>query len=307
LAASWCDVWVEVRELRAFVAVAEEGGLSAAARRLYVSQSALSQTVKSLERQLGVRLLLRSSTGVTTTEAGAILLREARALIAQHERVLVAVAGAAAVNPGVLRVGIPLEFPADLLPAVLADLSSTYPLTRVTVSHASSAAQLAALQDGELDVALVRECPADPRYDAVLAVEEAIGVLLATARADELADPGGVRLHRLAGLEWVGFSRSESPIWYDQVTATLRAHGISLDHQPAGEHPLIAEVKLAAVGAGRAFALAPPDWAQSLPEGLTWRSLIGNPIVRRTWAVWPASSRRRELAALVAALDVTMQ
>lgn len=180
---------VEVRELRAFVAVAEEGGLSAAARRLYVSQSALSQTVKSLERQLGVQLLLRSSTGVTTTEAGAILLREARALIAQHERALVAVAGAAAVNPGVLRVGIPLEFPADLLPTVLADLSSTYPLTRVTVSHASSAAQLAALQDGELDVALVRECPADPRYDAVLAVEEAIGVILATARADELADP----------------------------------------------------------------------------------------------------------------------
>ena len=289
------------------MAVVEEGSLSAAARRLYVSQSALSQTVKSLERQLGVQLLVRSSTGVTTTEAGSVLLREARALIAQHERVLVAVGGGAAVNAGALRVGIPLEFPADLLPAVLADLGSTYPLTRVAVSHASSAAQLAALQDGELDVALVRECPADPGYDAVLAVEEAIGVILATARAEELADPAGVRLHRLAGLEWVGFPRSEAPVWYDQVAATLRAHGISLDHQSAGEHPLIAEVKLAAVGAGRAFALAPPDWAQSLPEGVTWRSLIGNPIVRRTWAVWPASSRRRDLAALVAALDITIQ
>jgi DNA-binding transcriptional LysR family regulator len=299
---------VEVRELRAFTAVAEEGSLSAAARRLHLSQSALSQTVQSLERQLGVQLLLRSSTGVATTEAGVTLLREARALIAHHDRVVAAVAGDAAARPGTLRVGIPLELPADLLPGALADLSATCPLTRVEVSHASSAAQLAALEAGQLDVALVRECPADPRYDAVLAAEEALGVILATTRAEELADPTGIRLHRLAGLEWIGFQRSETPIWYDQVTATLRAHGISPGGEPPhGEGPLIAEVKFAAVRTGRAFALAPPEWAQSLPEGLRWQPLTGNPIVRRTWAVWHASSRRRDLAALVAPLDLTMR
>ena len=209
-------------------------------------------------------------------------------------------------GPGILRMGIPLELPAGLLPGVLAELSATFPLTRVEVSHASSAAQLAELEARQLDVALVRESPADPRFDAVLAVEEALGVVLATAQADKLANPSGIRLHRLAGLDWTGFPRSEAPIWYDQVAATLRAHGISLDHQSAaGEGSLIAEVKLAAVGTGRAFALAPPDWPQALPEGVSWRALIGNPLVRRTWAVWPASSRRRDLAALVGALDVT--
>jgi DNA-binding transcriptional LysR family regulator len=299
---------VEVRALRAFTAVAEEGSLSAAARRLHLSQSALSQTVQSLERQLGVQLLLRSSTGVTATEAGRVLLGEARALIAHHDRVVAAVAGEAAASPGTLRVGVPLELPADLLPGALADLSASCPLTRVEVSHASSSAQLAALGAGHLDVALVRECPAGPRYDAVLSVEEALGVILATACAEELGDPAGIRLHRLAGLEWVGFPRSETPIWYDQVTATLRAHGISLDGEsPLGEGSLIAEVKFAAVGTGRAFALAPPEWAQPLPDGVTWLPLIGNPIVRRTWAVWPASSRRRDLAVLVAALDLTMR
>lgn len=299
---------MEIRELRAFAAVAEEGSLSAAARRLHLSQSALSQTIQSLERQLGVQLLLRSRTGVTTTQAGAILLREGRALMAQYDRMLVAVAGRDGVGPGILKVGIPLELPADLLPGVLAELSTTFPMTRVEVSHASSASQLAALDAGQLDLALVRECPAAPRYDAVLAVEEALGVVLATAHADKLADPAGIRLHRLAGLDWTGFPRSEAPVWYDQVTATLRAHGISLDRQhPPGDGPLIAEVKFAAVGTGRAFALAPPDWAQPLPEGVTWRPLIGNPIVRRTWAAWPASSRRRDLAALVAALDLTMR
>lgn len=299
---------VEVRELRAFIAVAEEGSLSAAARRLHLSQSALSQTVQSLERQLGVQLLLRSSTGVTITEAGAVLLREARALIAQHDRVIETVAGRTAAKPGSLRLGIPLEFPADLLPGVLAHLSATFPRTRVQVSHANSVAQLAALAAGRLDVALVRERPADPRYDAVLAVEEALGVILATAQADELAGPTGIRLHQLAGLDWVGFPRADAPLWYDQVTATLRAHGISLDHQPApGGHPLLPEVKFAAVGTGRAFALAPPDWAKPLPEGVTWQPLIGNPIVRRTWAVWPAHSRRQDLATLIAALDLTMR
>jgi hypothetical protein len=107
-------------------------------------------------------------------------------------------------------------------------------------------------------------------------------------------------------LDWTGFPRSEAPVWYDQVAATLRAHGISVDpHHPAADGALIPEVKFAAVGTGRAFALAPPAWSQPLPPGVTWRPLIGNPLVRRTWAAWAASSRRRDLAALVAALDLT--
>ena len=78
--------------------------------------------------------------------------------------------------------------------------------------------------------------------------------------------------------------------------------------------PIIGEVTLAAVAAGDAFALAPPDWAGSasaatadaprLPGGVAWYPLAGAPLVRRTWAVWHASSRRRDLAILVAALDI---
>jgi molybdate transport repressor ModE-like protein len=302
---------MEIRELRAFIDVAEEGSLSAAARKLHLSQSALSQTVLSLERQLGVQLLERHSTGVTTTGAGAILLREGRALIAEHDRVLAAVTGQAVASPGVLRIGVPLELPAGLLPRALAYLGADFPNERTEISHASSAAQLAALAEGELDVALARERPADPGYDAVLAVEEALGVVLAADRAGVLAGPHGIRLHDLAGLEWLSFPRAESPAWYDQVASTLRSHGLVVDDRlEPGDGPLIAQVKLAAVASGRAFALAPPDWtgphtAVPLPAGVTWRPLTGDPIVRRTWAVWPASSRRRDLAALIAALDIT--
>jgi len=291
---------VEIRELQAFVAVAEEGSLSAAARTLHLSQSALSQTVLSLERQLGVRLLSRSSTGVTLTEAGSVLLREGRGLIAQHDRVLAEVTSLAVAGPGVLRIGVPLELPDDLLPRAFASVG-----TRTEVRHASTAVQLAELRAGSLDVALLRECPADPAFDAVLAVEESLGVLLSAGKAAELAGPQGVRLHDLAGLEWLSFPRAESPAWHDQITATLRAHGIMV--REAAEGLLIAEVKLASVGAGRAFSLAPPSWnGRPLPDGVAWQPLTGSPLIRRTWAVWPADSRRRDLAALVGALDASV-
>ena len=80
-----------------------------------------------------------------------------------------------------------------------------------------------------------------------------------------LAGPTGVRLHQLAGLDWVAFARSEAPSWHDQVTATLRSHGVVRlgPGGEGGEHPLIAEVKLASVAAGHAFALAPPGLLRS--------------------------------------------
>ena len=318
---------MEIRELRAFSAVAEEGSVSAAGRKLHLSQSAVSQTIQSLERQLGVQLLIRGAGGATLTGAGAVLLREARTLIAQHDRTLAAVSGQAAASAATLRVGVPLEFPADLLPRALAEMGASFPRSQVDIRHAPSSAQLSAMEAGELDLALVRERPADPDYDAVLAVEEALGVILAAGRAAELAGPTGVRLHQLAGLDWVAFARSEAPSWHDQVTATLSSHGVvrlgpGSEGGAGGAHPLIAEVKLASVAAGHAFALAPPGWSGSpplrtlpagclpgdpaaLPGGVTWSPLIGNPLVRRTWAVWPAASTRRDLAALVAALDVT--
>jgi len=90
---------------------------------------------------------------------------------------------------GPLRISVPLELPADLLPRAVAELGSAFPQTRVDISHASSAAQLTALQAGERDVALVRECPADLGYDAVLAVEEDLGVIVVTDRASEIAGP----------------------------------------------------------------------------------------------------------------------
>src|SRR3954470_7922283 len=155
---------MELREMRAFVGVVGEGGLSAAARRLRVSQSAVSQTVNALERETGVRLLVRSSTGVHPTEAGTTLAAESRVVLARYDQAIAAVARIAAPGESVLRLGVPLELPADLLPAAMAGLATEFPRTKVVIRHLSSADQLAALRLGTLDAGLLRTRPAGPEF-----------------------------------------------------------------------------------------------------------------------------------------------
>lgn len=299
---------MEIRDLRVFVAVAEEGSLSAAARRLHMSQPAVTQIVHTLERQLGGRLLQRTHVGASLTEHGLMLLGEARALVAHHDRIVAEMTTSTSNDVGPLQIGVPLELPPDLLPSAVARVSAIYPDLVVRMRHARSTDQLEALKAGELDLALLRDRPLDRTVDSVLAVQEAMGVILSAARAEELAQPAGVPLHRLADLRWVGFARGDAPAWHDQVSATLRSHGVlGTDWVVEQDRPVTPEVKLAAAGTGRAFALASKGWARPLPEGLVWNRLLGDPLIRRTWAAWHTQSRRRDLASLVADLDLTNQ
>ena len=202
---------MELRELRLFVAVAEEGAMSAAARRLHLSQPALSQAVSALERELGVKLLERSTTGVLVTEAGAALLDEARAVLARFDQALRTMGAYTSEGGGILRLGIPLELAPGVLAPALAKLAAACPETRVQARHLSTAAQLAALQAGELDVGLLRERPPGPEFDAMLVVRENLGVLLAAGQAAGLVGPDGINLDALSGLRWVGFPPLRQP------------------------------------------------------------------------------------------------
>src|SRR3954449_6054409 len=91
----------EIRQLRYFVAVAERGSVSQAAVELHLSQSALSETLRKLEVELGVELLERSSRGVRPTAAGDALLAGARTALAAFDAALNAARG----ETGRLRIG----------------------------------------------------------------------------------------------------------------------------------------------------------------------------------------------------------
>jgi DNA-binding transcriptional LysR family regulator len=220
--------------MRVFVAIVEEGSLSAAARRLHLSQPALSQTVGSLERHLGVRLLVRSSTGMATTPEGQTLLDEARAVLARHDQALVALDRQSAREVGVLRLGLPLDVPPPLLIGPLGELAAAYPAPGVRAHHLAPALLEAALRHGELDAALLRERPRGQELDCLLVMEEQLGVLLTTRQAERLGGPGRLSLEALAGLLWVGFPREDAPGYFDEVTAVLGAHGIEVARAVTG-------------------------------------------------------------------------
>ncbi|MEU3649868.1 LysR family transcriptional regulator [Lentzea sp. NPDC034063] len=286
---------MEMREMRAFVAAVEAGSLSAAARQLYVSQSALSQTIQGLERQLGVTLLLRSNTGIRMTEAGVVLLPEARAILSRHDQV-VDMLTRRPDDEHLIRIGMPAELPPDLLSDALAGFAVRRPTVRFAIRQLSSSRQIAALRTGELDLGLVRERPPED-LDVELLVEEPMGVLLPLRLVSRYAGPDGIHLDSLAGLEWVGFPRSDCPAWHDEVATTLRRHGI---YEAASDVSAPTdELKLAAVSVGDTFALAPALRHHSLPRAVSWLPLAGAPLIRRTWATWPAGSRCGDLATLV--------
>jgi DNA-binding transcriptional LysR family regulator len=288
-------------KLAAFVAVAEEGGVSAAARRLHTSQPALSQIVNALERRLGIKLLERSSTGVRATSPGLTLLHEARAILVYHDQLLQTMATYTPEEGGLIRLGMPLELDPEVIRA-LARFAADNPPIRVGIQYFSTAAQLAAVRSDELDVGLMHERPVGPEFDSMPVARENLGVLLGTQLTARLIGPHGIRLDRLAGLQWVSLPRSSSPTWYDEVTVVLRSHG--LDVVSAGDHQFpTASVAFAAVSVGHSFALAPQHWANPIPEAVVWSPLTGQPVVRRTWAVWRANSRRRDVGRLITAFQ----
>lgn len=293
---------MEIRELRVYVAVVDEGGLSAAARRLHVSQSSVSETIAALERRLGVPLLVRSRGGARETEAGRRLTDGARRLLMAHDRLRAEVVADPGVS-GTVRVGVPLELPAEFLPRATAVVTAANPGLRIEGHHASTSAQWDLLRGGGLEVALVRELAPGDDYDNLLVIEDRLGVVLTSARATEVTSPDGtIQLSDLRRLVWSGFARSEIPAFYDQVIAVLRAHGVRAADPAAGEPgPATPGVKLVGVADGTRFALALPDFP--VTDGVVWRPLAGDPIVRRTWAVWRADETSAGVAAFVAALE----
>ncbi|ORA35323.1 LysR family transcriptional regulator [Mycobacterium aquaticum] len=295
---------MEIREFSAFVAVAEEGSMSGAARRLHVSQSALSQTVAAIERELKVKLFEREHPGVRPTEAGARLLTEAREVLARYHAAMRTMARYSTDTRDVIRLGIPLELAPDILPATLARFVASCPEVRVVPVHMSTAAQFAALRSDELDVGLVRERPVGSEFDAMLAYREPLGVLLNSDIAARRVGPEGVALEDLADLRWLGFPRSGSPAWYDELIGILRGHGLDPGPPVPDGQMLLPSVKFTAVRTGQVFAFAPEKHLEPLPDSVSWAPLVGTPAVRRTWAVWPAESRRREIGHLIAAFEV---
>lgn len=165
---------VHVRDLRYFLAVAEELHFTRAAERLYVSQPALSKQIRALERQLGVELLRRDPRGVLLTEAGQALLPHARQVLAAWAAADAAMATARAAGRGTLVVGMSTSpGRGGLLPAIRSRFTAAHPEAVVRLRQMSWQDPTAGLADGETEVAFVwLPLPDEERYGWTVVAEE---------------------------------------------------------------------------------------------------------------------------------------
>jgi DNA-binding transcriptional LysR family regulator len=184
------------RQLRYFVAVAEELHFGRAAERLRMAQPPLSRAIKNMEKQLGVRLLERTTRQVTLTPAGEILLRDARialdAVAAATERAR----NAGRPVPG-LRVALKADYDAGMLPKILDAYREEDAALRVELILGGPREQVPALREGRADVALLPM----PFDDRGLDVEPLLTEprVVALAADDPLAARTSLRLSDLTG------------------------------------------------------------------------------------------------------------
>lgn len=166
---------LELRQLRALAAVIEHGGYTRAARALGVSQSTVSETIASLERRIGEPLLRKDGRTIGTTEAGALVLETARAMLAAESELDRRLAGRTEARAKV-RLGANESVSSYLLPAALAAARERWPRHEWTVSLGNCAALREQLRRGEIDAALVVEPPqahagSDARAESLRDVE----------------------------------------------------------------------------------------------------------------------------------------
>ncbi|MEU0566262.1 LysR substrate-binding domain-containing protein [Nonomuraea sp. NPDC005983] len=258
-----------VRHLRYFTVVAEELHFGNAAIRLGMAQPPLSQRIKRLEEELGVRLFDRSARQVRLTEAGRLLLGEAREIVARVDRLHDLVRHGEAA----LKIGVPPGLAAGVIAALVAAFRESNPGIRLAPAEMWTSDQVSALAEGVIDVGLVRHPVTAPglHFGQVLVQQQ--GVLL--AESDPLAGAGELHLADLAGRELLMPPREGEPGGYAEVLAECRRHG----YVPAQVHH----------GTGLGMVLAGAAVAFGVREevpGLAWRPLLGSPITCRVSTAW---------------------
>jgi DNA-binding transcriptional LysR family regulator len=279
---------VELRQLDHFVAIAEEGSFTRAARRLSYVQSALSVSVQALERELGVRLFDRTTHRVTLTSAGEALLPAARRTLAGAEETRDIAAAVRGVLRGTLRIGLMQSFAFADVPGLLGQFHRQHPEVEIQVRPAAGGAAelLDDLRRGGLDIA----------FSAIVAPPAGVSTTplgseeLVFVSTTELAPPGRGRLalSSLAAAAFVDF-----PMGWGVRTVVDRAFAAAhLDRRVTIEVADVATL-LQLLRAGLGVALLPTSLlplgdprlrTRAVSPPLSWHVVMATPAGRTTAA-----------------------
>jgi len=262
---------MELRHLRYFVAVAEEGHITRAAARLGIQQPPLSQQIRALETELEVQLFRRKPRGVELTQAGEALLAEARMILDRVEHAILSARRTARGNAG--RIGLGFTSSASFhpfVPRIIREFREASPLVSLTLEEAGTSELVGGLRAERIDAAFVRSpIGAVAELDVHSVLEEQMVAAL----------PAG---HRLAGrttrlplaaLEeetFILYRRPLGPGLYDAIIAACQRAGYS-PHIGQEAPRMLATLSLVAAGLG--VTLIPASMRRMGIEGVAYRPL----------------------------------
>jgi DNA-binding transcriptional LysR family regulator len=283
---------MELRQLRYFVAVAEELHFRRAAARLHISQPPLSQQIRQLEDELGCRLLARTRRRVELTPAGDAFLRDARTLLAELEGAVETARRIDSGQTGRLRINFVGSALLSIVPEIVQRFRAARPSVELQLRERSTADQLRAVSSGAVDVGLVRppiEELAELRATVVLR-ERTVAALPAD---HALARLRRIPVRRLASEPLVLFPRDQAPGFHDLLISSMAA---------PGTHPQVVQYApemltiIGLVAAGIGVSLVPASVTRLALDGVTYR-----PVTRAPYAELVAITREGENSPLVRA------
>ena len=264
---------MELRHLRYFIAVAEEGHITRAAERLGMQQPPLSQQIRAFEAELQVQLFRRKPRGVELTQAGQALFAEARAILRQVDHAVTAARRTARGEAG--RFGLGFTSSASFhpfVPQAIRDYRETHRLVALSLEESGTGELVAALVEERLDAAFVRS-PVGPAAGIAVhsVLEEAMVAALPAGHA--LAAGQAARkleLAELAAETFILYRRPLGPGLYDSIIAACQRAGYSPN---IGQEAPRMLATLSLVAAGLGVSLVPQSMRRLRVHGVAYRAL----------------------------------
>ncbi|WP_461210945.1 LysR substrate-binding domain-containing protein [Desulfocurvus sp. DL9XJH121] len=268
---------MELRQLRCFVAVAEELHFGRAAQRLNMSQPPLSQGIRKLEDELGTALFVRTSRSVALTGEGEYLLGEARTILERAREAARAVGRMGRGEQGMLRLGVVGPALEGALPCAVALFRRNHPLVRVTLEQRGTQEQARLIRTGELDLGVMR--PHGQEFEGLESMHwHTEPYVAALPQGHALAGKAKLRLADLNGQTLIFYPREYHARLYDSMLTALHRAGAVPELLHAG---LLKHASVALVAAGLGLALLPESMSLAPRPGVAYRPLEdGLPLVQ---------------------------
>ena len=205
---------IDLRQLRYFIAVAEELHFGRAAQRLGMAQPPLTQQIQKLERAFGYRVFVRQGRKTTLTDAGLVLLEEARRILLQVDQAIDNARRAGRGETGQLTIGTPPSVMLTRLPAIIRKYRERFPAVRFVLKEMSTSAIAAGLLAGTLDIGFLREVDVCGALPLETILRESVVAILPAAHP--LAAGARLRLRQLAKEPFVLFPRQVGTAFYER-------------------------------------------------------------------------------------------